>query len=90
MVNMANKNNGKNGGEISVNLGKSLSEKLTEYASDKDKSVNAVVKTSVEQYLDECSTKEIIRSECRSDENPDGGLREDSRVCKALAREEEK
>jgi len=71
---MAEENNGKE--KIEVSLSKDLNERLIDYSSDQDKSVQTVVRESIEQHLDACSVKEVIKNACEK-----GTLREESKAC---------
>lgn len=67
-----------NNGNVKRNfeVPKSLNERLVSYAEDQDKSVNSVITESIEQHLDFCSTKSVLKDACESDD-----LGAESRVC---------
>ncbi|MFY9868115.1 MAG: hypothetical protein WAK17_00185 [Candidatus Nitrosopolaris sp.] len=76
-------NSNGNGKKIEVSLSKETNEPLVKYAEKQDKSVNSIVKESIEQHMDHCDTKSLLKKACES-----GDLREDNKVCKNIERQE--
>lgn len=69
--------NGSEKERISVSIPTSLNERLEAFAAVKEKSVQNVVRESVEHWLDKSDAREVGRSACEK-----GILREGSAVCR--------
>jgi predicted transcriptional regulator len=89
MVNQ-NNGNGKNGNgsngngkeRLDFSISSELNERLEAFAVAEDRSVQSVLRDSVERYLDKSDVREVIRSACEK-----GKLREESSVCKNIDRD---
>jgi hypothetical protein len=79
---MTNNGNG-NGKKIEVSLDKDTNQRLSEYSEQNERSINSIVKESVQNHLDSCDTKKELTRLCQ-----DGNLRSESKVCRKLEHEE--
>lgn len=85
---MASKNengngNGSNGKErVEFFASRDLQEKIESAAIAEDRSVNSLLRDSVERYLDRKSVKELIKESCSK-----GKLREESSACRYATRD---
>jgi predicted transcriptional regulator len=78
-------NNGSNGKEqLDFSISSELNERLEAFAVAEDKSVQSVLRDSVERYLDRRDVKAVIKEACSK-----GKLREESRTCKYVERDSE-
>jgi predicted DNA-binding protein len=90
---MANSNgrngysNGSNGNgkeRLDFSIPSELNERLEAFAVAEDRSVQSVLRDSVERYLDRRDVKAVISEACSK-----GKLREESRTCKYVERDSE-
>ena len=81
---MAEENNGK---KISFSVNEDLNKSIEDYAEDKGVSVQAFVKQAVEDHVQICAAKEIVKNACEENK---GGLDSESRFCRKVEQHFEK
>jgi hypothetical protein len=74
-------NGNNNGKKISFSVSEDLNKQIEDYSEDKNVSVSTFVKQAVEDKIQWCNAKEVLKSECESE---NGKLNPDSRFCRKV------